>query len=129
MTARTFQVQVEGIGLFVFRRRAMADFSRIPNKALEILGGIPQHPILYDRAHMLAELEVLTVQAPDGWKLLEMDPLDDDDQAKFAEVHRRLIEEEARFRGRSTEKRAESGAGSEPDGGVRVPAPVSPPAD
>ena len=107
---RTYQVEVDGVGTFTFRRRTMGDFVRIPNKALEILGGVPQHPWLLDQATMLAELGMLAVGAPEGWDIEMMDPLDDGDVAVVRKVHGRLIEEEARFRGGAAAEGAPVGA-------------------
>ena len=127
--SRSYQVPVVDIGTFTFRRRTMGDFVRIPNMALELLGGVPQHPYLLEQATMLAELQTLTVAAPEGWDVGAMDPLDDEDVARVRAVHGRLLAEEARFRGGAAPARPVVGPGDEPDGGVRVPAPVQPPAD
>lgn len=96
----TYQVEVEGIGTFTFRRRTMGDTPRVTNRALGILGGeIPHHSHLFSEAMKLAELEVLTMSGPDGWGLDALDPLNPDDVARFELVHARFAEEEARFRG------------------------------
>lgn len=95
---RTYQVDVEGVGLFVFRRRNMGDAARIPNEALKILGGIPEHGLLMDIAVKQATVAVLTVTAPADWKPEEMDPLDPDDVDRFEKVHGGLMKHEATFR-------------------------------
>lgn len=107
---RTYLVDVEGVGTFTFRRRTIGDLARIPNQAILILGGIPQHAWLLDQATMLAELEVLTVKSPDGWDMDDLDPVDEHDVARVRLVHGRLIEEEERFRGRSRADRGEDRA-------------------
>ena len=96
---QTYPVEVEGVGNFVFRRRTYADRAKVANRTLAILGGVPEHPYLLDEASKIAELELLIVEAPSGWDIATLDPLDDEDVAQMARVHGRFAEEETRFRG------------------------------
>ena len=113
--SKQFVVDVEGVGVFTFARRNMrtelaiaAEFSRLsegiatPSAFLETVGG------------WIATLKILTLKAPEGWDLDELDPLDDGNYARLMNVHAALRAKEDSFR-RSPEsgredKRAGSGA-------------------
>jgi hypothetical protein len=112
--SKQFVVDVDGVGVFTFARRNMrtelaiaAEFSRLsegiasPTAFLETVGG------------WIATLKVLTLKAPDGWDLDELDPLDDASYAHLMNVHAALRAKEDSFRrvpGTGLEdKRARSG--------------------
>jgi len=99
IAATDFFVDVPGIGNFSFAQRMMrdefriaAEYSRItegvetPTSWLEIVGG------------WMATLKVLTVSAPDGWNLDEMDPLDQESYDNIRTVHQALRSKEHSFR-------------------------------
>ena len=96
-----FKVDVEGVGVFTFGYRTMADEFAIQRKYAELTGGGPTTQWLSLVGGWVAALSVLTVTAPDGWVLDEMDPLDEAVYEKMSRVFTALKEEEDRFRGRS----------------------------
>lgn len=125
-----FTVEVEGIGTFHFAKRTMrnefriqAEYSRLtegvetPTENLQIMAGI------------FSTLRVLTLRAPDGWNLDDLDPLEEDDYAKAIRVHAALRAKEGSFR------RGQAGTGSAAwqgdgrDGGVLVPTSLPAAAD
>jgi hypothetical protein len=94
-----FTVTVEGVGTFTFARRNMrremaisAEFSRLTE------GVETPTPWLQTVAGWIAVLKVLTLRAPDGWELDELDPLDDDNYSTLFKVHAALREKEGSFR-------------------------------
>lgn len=106
-----FQVDVEGVGGFVFGKRTMrdqlligAEFSRLsdgvenPSGWLSAIGGA------------IAALNVLTVKAPAGWSIDAMDPLDDDTYANILKVHAALRAKEDSFRPKSPASSPPAGA-------------------
>lgn len=93
-----FYEDVEGIGKFRFARRTMADEIQIQRKYAEIAGGLEPTPWLATLAEYLSAIGTLTVNAPEGWDLDNMDPLDDDTYAKISRVFVALREREERFR-------------------------------
>ncbi|WP_431860130.1 hypothetical protein [Azospirillum sp.] len=98
MMDRTHSVTVDGVGTFVFRRRAMRDQIRIEADAVRILGGPIEDDGLRSWALAMATLAALTVSAPDGWDLDTIDPLDEGATAKVLMVYGRLRETEEKFR-------------------------------
>lgn len=128
--AKEFVESVDGIGTFTFARRNMrselaiaAEFSRLsegiatPSAFLETVGG------------WIATLKVLTLVAPDGWVLDEMDPLDDENYARLMKVHGALRAREDLFRGKPESKREDQRTGGGAVDSVLVPAQVQPGAD
>lgn len=109
--ATDFDVTVEGIGLFTFARRTMADEFAIQRKFAELAGGGTDHTTWLDLVGgWVSALTVLTVRAPEGWNISEMDPLDDDEYKRLNQVFEALRGAEDSFRG----KRRKGGeAGSE----------------
>lgn len=125
-----FTVSVEGIGSFTFAYRKMrhelsiaAEFSRIcegvetPNAFLNTVGD------------WISTLRVLTLQAPDGWDLDELDPLDSDDYGRLFRVYSALRAKEDSFRGRAVKTGEEAGQGVGEDPAVLVQKEVQPAAD
>ncbi len=111
MTTRTpkatdFTIDVEGVGRFTFARRNMGDELAIQREFAEILQGIDKPTAwLETMGGWLSTLRVLTVRAPDGWDLDELDPLDNETYAKLNRVYEGLRDKERSFR-----------AGSKPTG-------------
>lgn len=95
-----FHVDVDGVGHFTFAKRTMRDEMRIAAEYSRLTEGV-ETPTTYLElvAGWLSTLAVLTVQAPDGWDLDSMDPLDEDTYARLMRVHAALREKEASFRG------------------------------
>jgi len=112
-----FTIEVDGVGTFIFGRRRQRDVYRIRGEYNRLTGGgnydedgnFADLPAL---AH--ATLSVLTVQAPDGFDLDELDPLTEDSDAKLMKVFMALREKELSFRPRGREEsEAESQADRE----------------
>ena len=95
----TFEVDVEDIGKFVFRKRNMraqieieAEYSRL-TEGVQVITAF-----LGDISSKTADLKVLTLKAPDGWDVDELDAWDDDSFEKLAKVWSALRDKEASFR-------------------------------
>lgn len=88
--------------MFHFAKRTMRDEIAIQVEYAKIIDGA-EHPTawLETMGGWLSALRVLTVRAPDGWDIDEMDPLDDETYLKLGRVHGALIEQERSFRGKS----------------------------
>ena len=93
-----FDVPVEGIGTFTFGRRKMADEIAIQVEYARIIDGVQPTDWLALVAGWISALKTLTVRAPAGWNVDEMDPLEDETYAKLAKVHAALVEKERSFR-------------------------------
>lgn len=93
-----FSIPVDGIGTFTFARRKMADEIKIQVEYARMIDGVEPTQWLALVCGWMAALKVLTVRAPEGWDIDEMDPLDDDTYAKLGRVHAALIEKERSFR-------------------------------
>ena len=92
-------LDVPGTGSFTFRRRVMADTFRIGAEYSRLTEGVSApSPWLDAFATAYATLKVLTVEAPAGWDMAEMDPEDDASYAKIMGVFGTLRAAEARFR-------------------------------
>jgi hypothetical protein len=128
--SKEFVVDVPDVGVFTFARRNMrselaiaAEFSRLsegiatPSAFLETVGG------------WIATLKVLTLNAPAGWVLDEMDPLDDENYARLMNVHAALRAREDSFRRKPQSGREDQRAGSVADDSVLVSPQVLPGAD
>jgi len=96
-----FSVDVEGVGTFVFARRTMRDEIKIQREFARIIDGVEPTAWLATVGGWIADLSVLTVEAPEGWNIEELDPLDDETYAKLARVHTQLRDKERSFRGQS----------------------------
>lgn len=95
-----FTVPVEGIGSFTFAKRTMADELAIQREYADIIGGVESPTVwLETMGGWLSVLRVLTVRAPDGWDLDELDPLDEGTYAKLNKVYEELRTQERSFRG------------------------------
>ena len=121
-----FSVPVEGVGRFVFGRRKMADEIKIQVEYAKMIDGAPATDWLALVAGWISALKVLTVRAPEGWDVDEMDPLDDDTYAKMAKVHAALADQERSFRRKPAQGGEVSREGNGNNSGVLVPPAVQP---
>lgn len=122
-----FEVTVDGVGLFRFARRTMAEEIKIQAEYAKYLNGADATPWLASVAGWLATLRVLIVRAPAGWgpeNLEDLDPLDEQVYAKLSQIHGGLRDAEREFRRKPDAQRQGAGAANGGDGGVGVPASV-----
>ena len=124
-----FTVPVDGIGTFTFARRKMADEMKIQVEYARMIDGTQPTQWLSLVAGWISALMVLTVKAPDGWDLDELDPLDDDSYAKLKRVYDELMLKEQSFRPGHGKARQGERAGDSGDNTVLVQAEVQPSAD
>ena len=99
--SKTHTETVEGVGVFTWRiPRTMRDEIRIAAEVSRLTEGV-ETPTRWLAAisEMMSSLKTLTVAAPDGWNLDDMDPLDPATYKKMSEVFGSLIAAEGRFRG------------------------------
>ncbi|EEP0937587.1 hypothetical protein KD576_004183 [Salmonella enterica subsp. enterica serovar Thompson] len=106
-----FKVPVEGVGQFIFGRRTMNDEVKIAQEYSRIIGDV-ENPSWYLNmlGNCLSILRILTVEAPEGWDLDTLDPLDDDTYASLVKVATSLKEQEERFRKPARDDGEEAGA-------------------
>lgn len=121
-----FDVPVAGVGTFTFGRRKMADEMAIQVEYARMIDGVQPTEWLSLVAGWISALKIMTVRAPEGWDIDEMDPLDDDTYAKLMKVHAALTEKERSFRKGSAAGGQGAGAGGGEDGRVLVPSEVRP---
>jgi hypothetical protein len=111
--ATDFTVDVEGIGSFRFARRRMTDELQINAEYSRLTDGVAAPtPYLASLASMISELAVLTVKAPDGWDVMDLDPLDDATFGRIAKVSLAFREKENSFRPRPEAKSEGSSEGA-----------------
>lgn len=110
-----FTVPVEGVGTFVFGRRKMADHIKVNVEYARMTEGVEPTPWLDMVATWLSVLKVLTVRAPEGFVVDELDPLDDETYGKLLKVHAALRAKEDSFR---------LGSKASGEGGGQAPGPV-----
>lgn len=128
--ATDFFIDVPDVGRFSFARRKLDDEMKIAVEYSLMTQGIATpSDWLGIMAGAVSQLRVLTVTAPDGWDVDEMDPLDEDTYAKIIKVHRALREKEHSFRKGAVAPVQASGQGNSAEPGVLVPAQVQPGAD
>lgn len=122
--ATDFEVDVEGIGRFIFARRTLADETKIQVEFARITEGVTPTPWLGTLVDWQCTLSVLTVNSPPDWNVDEMDPLDDDTFSRLNAVYSALRAKELSFR----RKPKQGGEGDRPangqDNGVLVPPEV-----
>lgn len=119
MKHEDFAVEVEGVGNFIFSYRTMRDEFRIQTEYSRLTEGIAYPaPSLHEYATIFATLKVLTVEAPDGWDLSEMDPLDKEVFDNVVKVFNALRDQEEFFRKSPAEGSKEQGAGNGENDGV-----------
>lgn len=124
-----FTVPVDGIGTFTFARRKMADEMKIQVEYARMIDGVEPTQWLSLVAGWMSALMVLTVKAPDGWDLDELDPLDNDTYAKLKRVYDELMLKEQSFRPGHGQARQGERAGAGGNDTVLVPQEVQPSAD
>lgn len=95
---RTYPLDVEGVGRFVFRKRRIPDQVKIETAALRMTEGPIDDVELQNVCIAYQTLKHLTVENPAGWDLDEIDPLDPADTEKMWKVWLALRNEEGRFR-------------------------------
>ena len=93
-----YTVDVDGVGTFTFGRRKMADEVKIQVEYARLIDGVKPTEWLAIVAGWLSVLKTLTVRAPEGWDLDDLDPTDDATYAKLSRVHSALTEKESSFR-------------------------------
>lgn len=93
-----FVVPVEGVGTFTFARRRMADEIAIQVEFARIINGVEPTAWLLAVGGWLSALRILTVRAPEGWDLDDLDPQEDETYAKLNRVFDALTEKERSFR-------------------------------
>lgn len=98
-----FVVVVDGVGTFTFARRSMRDEIKIQREFARIIDGVEPTAWLATVGGWIADLTVLTVDAPEGWNIDSMDPLDDETYARMSRVHDALRKQERSFRGQPTQ--------------------------
>lgn len=108
-----FTVPVEGVGTFTFGKRTMADEIKIQVEYARIIEGVEPTEWLARVGGWISTLKVLTVRAPDGWDIDEMDPLDEKVYENMMLVYLALRSREDSFR---RKPRAGSQEGSEAPG-------------
>lgn len=100
--AKEFEVHIEGVGAFTFARRNMRRELAIASEYSRLTEGVDTPSAFLETvAGWISTLKVLTLRAPDGWELDELDPLDDESYAVLVKVHAALREKEGSFRRRS----------------------------
>lgn len=76
----------------------MRDEISIQVEFARIIDGVEPTAWLQAVGGWLSALRVMTVRAPAGWDLDEMDPLDDETYAKLSLVYTTFVEKERSFR-------------------------------
>lgn len=93
-----FTVDVESVGTFTFGRRTMRDEIKIQVEFARIIDGVKPTEWLSVVADWLSTLRVMTVRAPEGWDMNDLDPLDPETYVKLREVFNALATKELSFR-------------------------------
>jgi hypothetical protein len=96
-----FNVDVEGVGRFTFGRRTQRDQYRIRGLYSQMTGNHWRDDgrVGDVEAWMHANIEVLTVQFPDGFSLEKLDPLlDAEDDNRLERIYNALRAKELSFR-------------------------------
>lgn len=93
-----FALPVDGVGTFTFGRRTMADEIKIQVEYARIIEGVEPTEWLSRVGGWISTLKVLTVRAPEGWDIDEMDPLDPEVYEDMMLVYLALRAKEDSFR-------------------------------
>lgn len=113
--AKTFAVDVDGIGHFIFRRRFMRDEFRIEAEVSRLTEGVPVPTAnLINMANIVAPIKVLCVEAPKDWDIDAMNPFDEEDYKRIAAVHTALATKEKTFRPGNGSPGEDAGKGGKP---------------
>lgn len=123
---RDFPVDVEGIGRFIFGWRTMGDQFSIEIEMTRLCRGVAPTPWLQTMSEWLGTLRILMVNAPAGFDLDDLDPLDDDVYDRVNRVFQALREKEDSFRGKTKAARKGDGQGAVEDSNVLVSPQVQP---
>jgi len=124
ITTKPHTQTVEGIGAFTWRiPRTMRDEIRIAAEVSRMIEGVETPSRwLSSVSEMQAALKVLTVEAPAGWNLDDMDPLDPETYWKLSEVFGAMRATEDGFRRERRERGQTRGQGDGGDSAAVVPA-------
>jgi hypothetical protein len=96
---RTYPVEVPEIGRFIFRKRRVPDQVKIESIADRMTDGPVEDAELRHIAMAWATLKTLTIEAPKGWDVEDIDPLEAADLDKMWKVWGALRKQEDTFRG------------------------------
>ena len=108
-----FDLNVEGVGNFRFARRRMADEMKIQVEYARIIDGVEQPTVWLDRmGGAISTLKVLTVKAPDGFDIDDLDPLDEESYIKLLSVYDALAAKEESFRSGKRKALPQEGQGT-----------------
>lgn len=125
-----FFVDVPDIGNFSFAKRKLADEMRITAEYSRLTEGVETPTTWLEIvAGWISALKVLTVTAPPGWDIDEMDPLDQDTYTQLGKVHQALRDKESSFRQKPSTGVEAQRKGDLEGVGVLVPAQVQPGTD
>ncbi len=98
-SSNDFNVQVDGLGTFVFGRRTMRDEFAIAAEYSRLTEGVAT---LTDWLHYFARafstIRTLQVKSPDGWDVEKLDPQEEASYAQIMGVFDALRAAEADFR-------------------------------
>ena len=96
---KLFQIDVDNLGRFVFYHRTLRDEMRIGAEYSRLTEGVEQPTRWLELfANMFSAITVLLHEAPEGWVLDALDPLDANSYQQISAVYNALRSEEARFR-------------------------------
>lgn len=117
-----YYIDVPDIGRFRCARRTMRDEVDVQREYASMAGGVEPTAWLITIAEYLSTLRVLLVDAPEGWDMENMDPLDDETYEQLGRVFAALREREESFRRKSKPaSEANSPAAGEHGGSVVSP--------
>lgn len=94
-----FDLTVENVGTFTFGKRTMRDEISIQVAYARMIDGVTPTEWLTLVAGWISSLKVMTVRAPEGWDIDELDPLDDKTYSRLQKVADALYAKEKSFRG------------------------------
>jgi hypothetical protein len=118
MPAKTFTIDVDGVGTFTFRRRVLRDEFRISAEYTRLTEGVENPPEWLDNfADAVASIKALVVDAPEGWGKGEIDNLDPYDESTYKNivaVRTALHEKEFFFRAPGKAGSEAQGEGEQP---------------
>lgn len=118
--ANDYYIDVPDIGRFRCARRTMMIEVEVQREYASMAGGVEPTAWLVTIAEYLSTLRVLIVDAPEGWDMDDMDPLDDETYQQLGRVFAALREREETFRRKSGKAGQENGAGNGEHGGSVV---------
>lgn len=130
MNTSPFIVHVDDVGTFKFKPRSMRTEIAINVEYSRLTEGVDTPTAWLDIvASAMATLKVMTLDAPAGWDILNMDPLDEVSYERIVKVHAALRAKEESFRRPAAVSGETRSAGDGAVDGVSVSAPVQPAAD